>query len=314
MAGKSLVVGVDGSVAAKRAAAFGWQLARAAHVDCRFVHVIPDTWLSDYAGQPVMGARPLLDEVIEHARQRMVETLDTTVPPAALAYVEVRVGRPAAALRAAVEQYNAPYVVVGGKHHTAVGRAFAGSTAQDLVRTLDRELIAVGEREAPVRRVLAALDLSAASRPTLLTARRLARLWDADLRVLHVVEPVHVPLTIPFVLDEVEIARQAETAVARLERVASGTPHGEWVVRRGPAVQVIAEHAGEWDADLVVVGSHGKGWVDRVLIGSATERLLGALPATMCVVPTGQRAARRRLPRKVGAKSRHRRHKQGVAV
>ncbi len=314
MAGKTVVVGVDSSAAATRAAAFGWQLARAARADCRFVHVIPDTWLSDYAGQPVMGARPLLDEVIEHGRARIVEALAATVPPAGLTRVEVRVGRPAVGLRAAAEDRNAAYVVVGGKHHTAVGRAFAGSTAQDLVRTLDRPLIAVGEREGPVRRILVALDLSEASRPTLLAARRLARLWDAELRVLHVVEPVRVPVTIPFVLDEVEITRQAEAAFARLARAASGTPQGEWLVRRGPAVQVITDLAAEWAADLVVVGSHGKGWVDRVLIGSATERLLGALPTAIGVIPTGRRAVRARLPRKVGARPRPRRHKQGVAA
>ncbi len=313
MAGKTVVVGVDGSPAATRAAMFGWQLARAAHADCRFVHVIPDTWLSDYAGQPVMGARPLLEEVIEHGRERMAEVLAAAVPPAGLARIDVRVGRPAVGLRAAAEERNAAYVVVGGKHHTAVGRAFAGSTAQDLVRTLDRPLIAVGERDAPVRRVLVALDLSAAARPTLLAARRLARLWDAELRVLHVVEPVRVPVTIPFVLDEVEITRQAEAAFARLARAVSGTPRGEWVVRRGTAVQVITDLAAEWAADLVVVGSHGKGWVDRVLIGSATERLLAALPAAICVIPTGRRATRGRLPRKVGARP-QRRRRHGVAA
>jgi len=35
----------------------------------------------------------------------------------------------------------------------------------------------------------------------------------------------------------------------------------------------------------VVVGSHGKGWVDRLLLGSTTERLLDQLPASLLVVP-----------------------------
>jgi len=314
MAGKSVVVGIDGSAAAARAAAFGWQLARAARVDCRLVHAIPDTWFSDYVGQPTMGARALLDEIIEHARERMEEAIAPAVPAGAAARVEVLVGRPAAVLRAAAEADNAQYVVVGGKHHTSVGRALGGSTAQDLVRTLDRPLLAVGERDAPVRRVLVALDLSAASRPTLGAARRLARLLNAELRVLHVVEPVRVPLTIPFVLDEAEIAQRAETAFARFERTAAGVPHGEWLVRRGAATDTIADQAAEWAADVVVVGSHGKGWVDRVLIGSATERLLGVLPATVLVVPTGRPTRRVRLPRKVGAKPRRRGKKQAVAA
>jgi Universal stress protein family len=34
-----------------------------------------------------------------------------------------------------------------------------------------------------------------------------------------------------------------------------------------------------------VVGSHGKGWVDRILIGSTTERLVTELPTSILVVP-----------------------------
>ena len=41
-----------------------------------------------------------------------------------------------------------------------------------------------------------------------------------------------------------------------------------------------------WGADLVVLGSHGKGWVDRMLLGSTTERLLSHLPTSMLVIPS----------------------------
>jgi nucleotide-binding universal stress UspA family protein len=43
--------------------------------------------------------------------------------------------------------------------------------------------------------------------------------------------------------------------------------------------------AAAWRADVVVVGSHGKGWVDRLLIGSVTEDLLNNLPCAVLVVP-----------------------------
>src|SRR5207244_9160649 len=38
-------------------------------------------------------------------------------------------------------------------------------------------------------------------------------------------------------------------------------------------------------ADLLVMGSHGKGWATRVLVGSVTERLLNHLPTSLVVVP-----------------------------
>jgi len=318
MAGKAVVVGIDGSPASARAAAFGWRLAQALRNDCRLVYVAPDTWLSDYAGQPPMASRRLLDEVVALARGRIAETLAGAVPAELVERLDVRLGRAAVALRAAGDQLDAPYIVLGGKHHTTLGRTLAGSTARDLVRITDRPVLVLGEGDRPFRRVLAAIDVSAAARPTVSAARRLARVLQAELRVMTVMEPVRVPLTIPFAIDEAEIGRRAAAAFERLERAIAGTPHGEWVLRHGVAEDAIATAATEWGADIVVVGSHGKGWVDRVLIGSTTERLLAALPAGLLVVPTGRRAAaQRRMPPKAGASVRRRarsRSKRGVAV
>ena len=56
-------------------------------------------------------------------------------------------------------------------------------------------------------------------------------------------------------------------------------------IQFGPAADTIRAVAGKWEADLVVVGSHGKGWVDRLLLGSVTEQLLNGLPTSLLVVP-----------------------------
>ncbi len=312
MAAKTVIVGIDGSPASTRAARVGCALARCTRGECRLVHVVADTWLSDYAGQPPQGPRRLLGEVVREARERVAESLGGAVPAAARVGLEARVGRTAVVLRTVAEEQQAAYVVVGGKHHSAVGRALGASTAHDLVRTLDRPLVVVGGRDAPIRRVLAAVDLSAASRPTIAAARRLARLMHAELRIVHVLEPVRVPLTLPFALDAAEIGQRAERAFERLERAAPAALPGEWVLRRGHSVDAIAHEVTEWGADVLVVGSHGRGWVDRVLMGSATERLLGALPTTLLVVPTARRPSSGRLPHKAGIKGRRPRRKREV--
>lgn len=312
MARKAVVVGVDGSPASVRAAAFGWQLAQDLRVDCRLVYVMPDTWLSDYAVQPPMGQRRLMDEAAGLARGRVAEALGTVVPSEVQEQVEVRVGRPAVGLRAAADRVDAQYLVLGGKHHTTLGRTFGGSTARDLVRTIDRPVLVVGAAQQAVRRVLGAVDLSAASRPTVAAARRVARAFKAELRVITVVEPMRAPLTIPFAIDEGEIVRRAQAAFERLQRASAGTPTGEWVLRRGTTEETVATEVSEWGADIVVVGSHGKGWVDRVLIGSTTERLLAAMPAGLLIVPTGRRVPGR-MPPKAGVPAR-RRPKHGVAA
>jgi nucleotide-binding universal stress UspA family protein len=62
-------------------------------------------------------------------------------------------------------------------------------------------------------------------------------------------------------------------------------PTAEKTITYGMAVESIIQQAAAWRADLLVIGSHGKGWVDRLLIGSVTERLLNHLPASILVVP-----------------------------
>ncbi len=63
------------------------------------------------------------------------------------------------------------------------------------------------------------------------------------------------------------------------------TPGVERVVRRGEALGAIQREAADWQADLLVVGSHGKGWAARAFAGSVTEGLINHLPTSLLVVP-----------------------------
>ena len=66
-------------------------------------------------------------------------------------------------------------------------------------------------------------------------------------------------------------------------------------MRRGTAADAITAEVADRHAEVVVFGSHGKGWVDRMLIGSVTERVLSALPCSMLIVPVIGSAARHQL-------------------
>ena len=91
-------------------------------------------------------------------------------------------------------------------------------------------------------------------------------------------------------IDEQEHLQTAEAEFASTVAQAAGDVAAEPQVRCGTPSRTICDEAGAWDADIVVVGSHGKGWVDRVLLGSTTERLLARLPASVLVVPVGASA------------------------
>jgi nucleotide-binding universal stress UspA family protein len=55
-------------------------------------------------------------------------------------------------------------------------------------------------------------------------------------------------------------------------------------VSMGMPEQILLETAKEWNADLIVVGSHGRGFWGRMLLGSVTDALVHHAPCSVLVV------------------------------
>lgn len=298
---KPIVAGVDGSRESIAAANFAGELAQATRVSCHLVHAITDFWLRSGLVRVPAYAPELTGELVTETRERMRATLRKSVAPTLVRSLEVDIGRPARVLAAAAVRHKAGLVVLGGKHHGAVARALGGSTARDLLRLSDVPVWVSRAEPRRVQRILVALDLSEASRPTLALAERYAALLDAELRALHVLEPLPVALPArslasirPYGPDVQGLRREWE---AELERLRTGEVELERALKTGAAAETIASDAEEWKADLIVLGSHGHGWVDRILLGSTTEQVLRLLPTSLLVVPSAAIGRARRLPR-----------------
>jgi nucleotide-binding universal stress UspA family protein len=145
-------------------------------------------------------------------------------------------------------------------------------------------LVTTGSPATAIRRVLVAADLSAAARPTVDLAERFARLVGAQLRVLSVFEPLPTLPDVPPV-DPASYYGMSQEHLQREIWPLVRTPGVEKIVRHGMVVETLLREATDWSADVLVVGSHGKGWAQRILLGSVTERLLNDLPASLLVAP-----------------------------
>jgi nucleotide-binding universal stress UspA family protein len=146
--------------------------------------------------------------------------------------------------------------------------------------------------------VLHATDFSSGADAARQWAMRMSRLLGADLVIVHVVEDIVVGPEVPVVdLERVyesqiawaegELARRADEA--RTAGLATRT-----AVLRGSAPDAIVRAAEADGATLVVLGTHGRGGVRRLLLGSVAERVVRSAPCPVLTVretETARRAA-----------------------
>ncbi|HYL55592.1 MAG TPA: universal stress protein [Gemmatimonadales bacterium] len=288
MAWRPIIVGVDGTPESLRAAELAARIASAARAPLIPVHaalVIPA--FTDVTGmEPVVFSPELQNELMRSSRAQITRALEQVLPPAAVERLDVQTGPGPFVLAEAARRWQAELVVLGGKQHGALARGLGRSTAHYLVRKLDVPVLVVGDSPAPITKVLVAVDLSPTSAPTVAAAQRLASPFGARLRLLHVIEPLRFTALAPASWDELGYERRSEELFDRFVTPFKDVPKEDRVVRRGIPAEMIADEAGAWHANLVVAGSHGKGWLDRILVGSTTERLVTELPTSILVVPS----------------------------
>ena len=154
-----------------------------------------------------------------------------------------------------------------------------------------------------IRRILCPIDFSDASRHALAHAVTIARWYESSITALHVRS---APL---FVNPPIIMAAAPETVIAgvtdlpRLESqlrewLAPAAAAGittEALVGDGPPAGRILDHAARMPADLVVIGSHGRAGVERLILGSVTEKIVRQAPCPVMTVPPAA-AATSKLP------------------
>ncbi len=113
----------------------------------------------------------------------------------------------------------------------------------------------------------------------------------ATLALLHVINPVEAGYStqaaIPSASEE-WYDRQRELANEHLDEIeTTAAEHGveaERAIEVGKPTRVIVEYAGENDVDHIVMGSHGREGVSRILLGSVAETIVRRSPVPVTVV------------------------------
>ncbi|TAK78190.1 MAG: universal stress protein [Aquabacterium sp.] len=148
-------------------------------------------------------------------------------------------------------------------------------------------------------RILVPIDGSPTSDRGLEEAIRMARLTQARLRLVHVVDEFPFVLgadtLAPYTADVLSLLREAGEGVlarAKAKALAGGIAvdtvlHDTF---QGRVCDLVVADANDWHADLIVIGTHGRHGVERVLLGSDAEQILRVAPVPVLLVRAGQSA------------------------
>lgn len=272
-----ILVACDGSEGAKVALAWGARLAHDAGADvllaCAYAPPRLDAITQGAFYIPEMG--PLFEAAEEAARAAVAQGRRHAQDLGVGARTRVVEGSPARQIAALAREERADLVVVGARRDVPAGRVRLGSTAAGLLEQSPCGVL-VARTPPPPDAILAATDGSAVSYHALAEALALASDLGADLLVHHVLEH-------PDEAAERHPEGYLKSVVEKLELPAR-VPRIRYLVDVGePAARILAR-ADEEQASLIVLGSHGRGAIERALLGSVSRRVALAAHANVLVV------------------------------
>ena len=142
-----------------------------------------------------------------------------------------------------------------------------------------------------IARILCPVDVSDVSQPAIDHTIQLARWYQASITALHVCQPISmsgadfVPVggvsRAVLTLDEINEARERVLACF----ASAGGSGVDVVVEDGRPANQILELARSLPADLIVIGTHGAGGFQHLLLGSVTEKVLRQATCPVLTVP-----------------------------
>jgi len=288
---KNILCPVDFFPASLRAYEYALKLASNYDADVHVVHVVSPLFpaaydfplnVSEYTGAVQKQARSELIKLAKKAKQARVRF-----------HSELPNGGIDDEIHKALKRTAADLVVMGTHGRRGFERWILGSEADRLLRSCPVPLLTIGAgkgvRTAPpsIKRILVTTDFSPGTSEALKYAFSIAQESQARITLLHVVDQVTVgavalaPATVDAVRRQLEklVPAEARPWCEVKTRVENGVPY-----------QTILEIQGSEKADLLVMNVHGKGLLDRALLGSTAERVVRGAVCPVLLIPPAVKA------------------------
>jgi len=156
-------------------------------------------------------------------------------------------------------------------------------------------------KKEKISKVLIALDYNPTAQKVAEVGHSVAKSMNAEVTLLHVItDPVfystsgyspimgfsgYIDMS-PMQLDSVDGLKNASLQYLDKSRQHLGDKTIQTIVKEGDFADSILETARELHADIIVVGSHSRKWLENILMGSVTEKILHNSKIPLLIVPT----------------------------
>lgn len=152
-----------------------------------------------------------------------------------------------------------------------------------------------------MQKVLIALDYDPTAQKVAEVGFSLAKTMGAEIILLHVIsDPLqyvsdkHFTVmgfagyknTVPLILDGMYELKKESQRFLDKSKHHLGDNKIQTLVKEGDFAESILQTAKELHADIIVMGSHSRKWLENILIGSVTEKVLRNSSIPLFIIPT----------------------------
>ncbi len=285
---KSILIPIDASTNAQNAAMVGFEFAQKLGASVKVIHVLQ---------QRVMY--PLQVEVFydEEARAHGQEIIKPWPAHAErlgvqckIAVIESELWNTGEAIVEAAKESACDLIVMGTHGREGLERQMIGSVAERVSRLARQPVMLVRNSATnntkinPFEKLFVPVDGSDTSAMALGVAHQLCRQLNASLEIAHVVPDLPIPLTDPVgpyaAFDYAGLAKTLEESgreilTKAVKNTTVGNVSSNLVLAGGRHISAaILKAAHDASSDLIVIGTHGRSGMDRLLLGSVAEGVI----------------------------------------
>lgn len=282
---EKVLLSTDGSDASKGAVAGAISLARVCSGKLYVTAVIETN--PEYE----VFAPQLVEKAENEARQHLEDVKAAALKEGVQCEVTVHHGDdPYKLLVEDAEKLQADMIVMGRRGRTGLKRLMMGSvTAKVIGHSHCKVLVVPAAAELDWKNVLAATDGSRQGNKAVMEAITIAKRCGSCLTIVSsiaaddLVQMEDSRLMFKDIADQMVAAMEKNIRELKELALKEGVKAEGFVLSSNPA-EAITNTAKESNADLIVVGSHGRTGLDRLLMGSVTERVIGLSSCAVLVV------------------------------